>query len=103
MLIATRDGSFSVLNHQRTKNRDAPILNVIHLIIAGPDTEQHASKSGVYISSSTANGQICHQPTMRFVSSFVVQFFKKKTPEDVSHSFATLTVSRTVLDVMGLV
>ena len=57
MFIATFHRSFSVLHHQFTKNRSAASLNVLHLIIAGSDTEQRASKSGVYTSGPGANGQ----------------------------------------------
>jgi hypothetical protein len=57
ILAATCDRSFSVLQHQLTKNRSAANLDLIHLIISGPDAEQRASKAGVYASGIGANGQ----------------------------------------------
>ena len=56
-LAATCDRLFSVLQHQFTKNRSAANLDLINLIISGPDAEQRASKAGVYASGIGANGQ----------------------------------------------
>jgi len=56
-LAATCDRSFSVLQYQITKNRSAANLDLINLIISGPDAEQRASKNGVYAPGIGANGQ----------------------------------------------
>jgi hypothetical protein len=95
-LAATCDRLFSVLQYQITKNRSAANLDLINLIISGPDTKQRASKAGVYASGIGANGQkmtpakhaVC---CLRFVSSLKISNPgpRKTGLEDYSATTAT--------------